>query len=259
MRLPSLQPGRLVRVQDQYWPTRTPATHNRGVRTYGQFCPVARGAEVLGERWTLIIIRNILNGAVTFNEIALGCPGLSRSLLSARLHELRRAGVITIAPKTDGRGSRYEPTEAGRQLQSVIGAVAEWADQWIDVTEHHSDSAVVLWAMSHALRSDLLPDRRTVVRFDFVNHNGKQRHWLLIENHSGEICTFDPGFGDDLVVVIHDPVAFAQWHLGRLHWSDLLRGGAVELSGPPELRRALPTWDSAPAFFIGQRELVATP
>jgi DNA-binding HxlR family transcriptional regulator len=223
------------------------------MRTYGQFCPVARGAEVLGERWTLIIVRNILNGAVTFNDIALGCPGLSRSLLSARLHELKRAGVLTIRPKQGGRGSVYEPTEAGLQLDAVIGAVADWAEQWADVTEHHSDPAVVLWAISHALRGELLPERRTVVRFDFVNHRGKQRHWLLIDDHEGEICTFDPGFGDDLVVVIHDPVAFAHWHLGRSRWSDLLRAGAVELTGPPGLRRALPTWDSAPDFFVAQR------
>lgn len=226
------------------------------MRTYGQFCPVARGAEVLGERWMLIIVRNILNGAVTFNDIADGCPGLSRSLLTARLQDLRRAGVITISPKHDGRGSRYEPTEAGRQLEPVIDAVATWAEQWIDLTEHHADSAVVLWGISHALRDDSLPEGRTVVRFDFVNHRGRQRQWLLLEHGRGEICVFDPGFGDDLVVVIHDPVAFARWHLGRSSWSELLRAGAVQLSGPSELQRALPTWNGAPGFFTVERQSV---
>ena len=226
------------------------------MRTYGQFCPVARGAEVLGERWMLIIVRNILNGAVTFNDIAGGCPGLSRSLLTTRLQDLRRAGVITISPKRDGRGSRYEPTEAGLRLEPVIGAVADWAEQCIDLTEQHADSAVVLWAISRALRGDSLPEGRTVVRFDFANPRGKQRQWLLIEHGRGEICVFDPGFGDDLVVAIHDPVAFACWHLGRTSWTELLHAGAVELSGPTELQRALPTWNSAPDFFIAQRQTV---
>lgn len=223
------------------------------MRTYGQFCPVARGSEVLGERWTLIIIRNVLNGATTFNDIADGCPGMSRSLLTSRLHELKRAGVITISPKQDGRGSRYEATAAGQQLRPVLDVVADWAEEWVDVTEDHSDPAVVIWAMSHALRTDLLPERRTVVRFDFENHRGKQRNWLLIEHREGEICLFDPGFGDDLVVVVNDPLRFARWHLGRVSWAEILRGAAVEVTGPSVLRRAFPTWDGSREFFIDRR------
>lgn len=223
------------------------------VRTYGQFCPVARGSEVLGERWMLIIVRNILNGATTFNEIADGCPGMSRSLLTTRLRELSRAGVIAITPKPGGRGSTYEPTEAGRQLLPVIGAVADWAEQWVDVTEDHADPAVVLWGLSRGLRTDLLPVRRTVVRFDFTNHRGKQRNWLLIEHGEGEICLFDPGFGDDLVVVINDALSFARWHLGRVTWGDLLHSEAIEVAGPTALRRAFPTWDAGREFFIDRR------
>jgi DNA-binding HxlR family transcriptional regulator len=89
------------------------------MRTYGQFCPIARGSEILAERWTPIILRNLLLGCRTFNELAAGAPGLSRALLARRLRELERAGVIEIRPKPGGRGSVYEPTPAGKDLTGV--------------------------------------------------------------------------------------------------------------------------------------------
>ena len=96
------------------------------MRTYGQYCPIARASELLGERWSIIILRNILVGCQTFNEIADGAPGLSRGLLSKRLRELERAGVIEIRPKPDGPGSTYEPTQAGRELSEVMLALQNW-------------------------------------------------------------------------------------------------------------------------------------
>ena len=100
--------------------TRVGEAQTEGVRSYGQFCPIARASEVLAERWTPIIVRNILDGCQTFNEIAAGAPGLSRALLARRLHELELAGVIEIRPKRSGRGSLYLPTESGRAVGPVL-------------------------------------------------------------------------------------------------------------------------------------------
>jgi DNA-binding HxlR family transcriptional regulator len=100
------------------------------VRTYGQACPIARAAEFLGERWSIIILRNILLGRRTFNEIAAGAPGLSRGLLSKRLRELEGAGVIEIRPKPDGPGATYEPTAAGAELAEVMLALQKWGRKW---------------------------------------------------------------------------------------------------------------------------------
>ena len=100
------------------------------MRTYGQYCPIARASELLAERWSFIILRNIvLIGCRTFNEIADGAPGLSRGLLSKRLRDLERAGVIEIRPKPDGPGSIYEPTQAGRELSEVMLALQRWGSQ----------------------------------------------------------------------------------------------------------------------------------
>jgi DNA-binding HxlR family transcriptional regulator len=217
------------------------------MRTYGQFCPIARGSEILAERWTPIILRNILLGCRTFNEIAAGAPGLSRALLTRRLRELEHAGVIQIRPKSAGHGSLYEPTAAGRDLLPVLLALGGWAERWTQLTTRHADPEVVLWSWCQEfLRRDLLPDRRVVVRFDFVVGGRTTRGWLLIEGREGELCRVDPGFGDDLVVTITDPLTFTHWHLGRLDWAAALRSGGIQVSGPPALGRALPTWNAGP-------------
>jgi len=217
------------------------------MRTYGQFCPIARGSEILAERWTPIILRNILQGCRTFNQIAAGAPGLSRALLTRRLRELEHAGVIQIHPKPDGHGSLYEPTAAGRDLSGVLLALGGWAERWTQLTTKHADPEMVLWSWCQEfLRRDLLPEGRVVVRFDFLFGGRKTRGWLLIEGREGELCRVDPGFGDDLVVTITDPLIFTHWHMGRVDWAAALRSGGIQVSGPRALSRALPTWNAGP-------------
>ena len=116
------------------------------MRNYGQFCPIARGSEILAERWTPIILRNILQGCRTFNQIAAGAPGLSRALLTRRLRALDRAGVIQIRPKPDGHGSLYEPTPAGRDLTGVLEACAS-RSAVDDHLEHAGSSTPLLWSV----------------------------------------------------------------------------------------------------------------
>jgi DNA-binding HxlR family transcriptional regulator len=218
------------------------------MRTYGQFCPIARGSEILAERWTPIILRNlVLLGCRTFNEIAAGAPGLSRALLARRLRELERAGVLEIRAKPNGRGSVYEPTPAGRDLAGVLESIGGWAERWTELTGDHADPDAVLWSWTQTfLRRDLLPDRRVVVRFEFAYGGRRVRLWLLAEGGAAELCRFDPGFGDDLVVAIDDPLVFARWHLGEVSWAAALRSGGVTVSGPRMLRQSLPTWNAGP-------------
>jgi DNA-binding HxlR family transcriptional regulator len=224
------------------------------MRSYGQFCPIARGSEILAERWTPIILRNLLLGCRTFNELAAGAPGLSRALLARRLRELERAGVLEIRPKPNSRGSVYEPTPAGEDLAGVLEAIGGWAERWTELTGEHADPDVVLWSWRQSfLRRELLPDRRVVVRFEFTRQARWVRLWCLVEHRQLEICRFDPGFGDDLMVAIHDPLAFARWHLGRVEWAATLRAGGITVTGPRSLARALPTWNAGPQENAGIR------
>jgi DNA-binding HxlR family transcriptional regulator len=215
------------------------------VRTYGQYCPIARASEVLAERWAIIILRNIvILGCRTFNEIAAGAPGLSRGLLSKRLRELERAGIIEIRPKPDRAGSTYEPTEAGRELTEVMVALQHWGSKWADLTPEQAHPGVVLWMWgTFFLNRDRLPRRRTLIRFDYPTLSGPgSRCWLLIERGDAEICETYPGGEEDLIVVINDPLAFARWHLGELEWGQALHAEAIRVEGTGALARALPTW-----------------
>lgn len=226
--------------------------------TYRQYCPIARGAEVLAERWTPIILRNLLHGCRNFNELSEGAPGLSRALLSKRLRELERAGLLTITPKPSGRGSVYEPTQAGREAWDVLAALGTWGDRWTDVLPEHADPNSVLWSWSRNYQNaETLPAKRTVVQFDFRDEKRRLiREWFRIEDGAIELCRFDPGFGVDLHVLIDDPLPFAQWHLGLVEWTEVLRG-AVTLTGPRSIQRALPTWNACPESHIRRRRAEA--
>ena len=215
------------------------------MRSYGQYCPIARASELLAERWSIIILRNIvILGCRTFNEIADGAPGMSRGLLSKRLRELDRSGVIEIRPKPDGPGSIYEPTEAGRELTQVMRALQHWGSRWADLTPEQAHPGVVLWSWAtFFLNRALLPQRRALIRFDYPTLSGPgSRNWLLIERGDAEICETYPGGDEHLIVVVNDPVVFARWHMGETRWGDALRSGSIELSGSRSLARALPTW-----------------
>ena len=215
------------------------------MRTYGQFCPIARASEILAERWTPVILRNLLYGCTTFGKLASGAPGISRTLLSRRLQELERAGVIQIGPKPDGNGSTYQLTAAGRELWGVLQAIGDWGVRWLELAPATASPDVVLWAWSTAyLQRDQLPDRRVLVRFEFPDQPApRQRLWLLVDHNDAELCHKHPGFDEDLVVVVKDSKTFARWHLGLVEWGDALRAGDIGVIGPRQLARALPTWN----------------
>jgi DNA-binding HxlR family transcriptional regulator len=216
------------------------------VRTYGQYCPIARGAEIFAERWTPLIIRNLYLGCASFSEILEGAPGLSRTLLSQRLKQLKRLGVVASTSKPDGRGYYYELTSAGHELFAVCVSLGEWGARWLEIAPEHLDPFVALWSMGNALRRDRLPNRRVVIRFDFTGRKREERYWLLIERGDTEICKTYPG-AEDLHVTA-EAEAFIKWHAGQLTWTQATREGTIQLHGLSSLVRAFPTWNARSMF-----------
>jgi DNA-binding HxlR family transcriptional regulator len=217
------------------------------MRTYRQYCPIARASEIVAERWTPLIVRNLLFGAVTFSDIARGVPTMSRSMLTKRLAELEHAGVLTSTPKANGHGSRYELTEAGHDLAGVIDGLAAWGTRWLELTSAHTDPGFALWAWTHfQLARDALPQRRVVVAFTFPEERpANRRYWLLAERGDAELCYADPG-GDPDAHVVARSEAFTRWHQGLLRWGDAVRAGDIDVSGPPSLVRSIPRWNTGP-------------
>lgn len=211
---------------------------------YRQYCPIARAVEILGERWTVLVVRNLLMGADTFNGIARGVPTMSRSVLVRRLGELTQAGVIEIAPKPGG-GSTYHLTAAGRDLAEVVEQLGVWGTRWLEVTTEHSDPSFALWAWCQVqMDTARLPASRTVVSFTFPGEKPtNRRYWLLVERGAAEVCYADPGGAAD-VAVVAESVAFVDWHRGVRSWSDVVRSGKIVVTGRRDLVRALPTWNT---------------
>jgi DNA-binding HxlR family transcriptional regulator len=217
------------------------------VRTYGQYCPIARGAEIFAERWTPLIIRNLHLGCGSFSEILEGAPGLSRTLLSQRLKQLERLGVVKSAPKRGGRGHYYELTSAGHDLFTVCQSLGAWGARWLEIAPENLDPFVALWSMCNALRRDRLPDRRVVIRFDFTGRPRRECYWLIIELGDTEICKTYRGLDEDLYITA-EAEAFVKWHAGQLTWAQATREDRIKLDGSPSLVKAFPTWNARSAF-----------
>jgi DNA-binding HxlR family transcriptional regulator len=227
------------------------------MRTYGQYCPIARGAEIFAECWTPLIIRNMFLGCKSFSKILEGAPGLSRTLLSQRLKQLERVGIVESAPKPDGRGHHYKLTSAGHDLFTVCQSLGEWGARWLEIAPENLDPFVALWSMCNALRRDRLPDRRVVIRFDFTGCPRRERYWLLIELGDTEICKTYPGLDEDLYITA-EAEAFVKWHAGQLTWAQATREGRIQLDGSPSLVRDFPTWN-ARSMFAHIRPVSRTP
>lgn len=212
------------------------------MRSYREYCPIARASEIVAERWTPLVIRNLLYGCRTFSDIARGVPAMSRSLLIKRLKELQAAGVV--AKLEDGT---YELTEAGKDLADVIEALRSWGDRWLEMTTEHTDPGFVLWSWArYFVAADRLPERRVLVEFTFPDEPPtNRRYWLLAEEGSAELCYSHPG-GDADVFVTARSEAFTRWHLGSLPWRRALADGVIQVTGPEQLARALPQWNCHP-------------
>jgi DNA-binding HxlR family transcriptional regulator len=214
------------------------------VKTYNQYCPIARSSEILAQRWTPIIIRNLLNGSTTYNRLADQAPGIPRSLLTSRLRELRSAQLVTKAPRPDNKGNVYQLTEAGQDLATVITSMGKWGERWLDVTPQHADPVYFLnsWITSY-LNRDALPNRRVTVRFDFTDQPTKvSPMWVIFDPQHSEVCRTNPGYDEDLIVTA-ESVALAEWHLGRTEWHQETRSGRIKVEGIPNLAKTLPTWN----------------
>jgi DNA-binding HxlR family transcriptional regulator len=213
---------------------------------FGQFCPVAVACEVFAERWTPIILRELLAGSDRFNQIHRGIPLISRALLARRLRQLEAAGVIETEALVGERGHHYRLTDAGKEFRPVIEALGNWGQRWtVRVQRKNLDAGFLMWNIRRRIARERLPERRTIVCFRFSGvpaaYRGARVFWLLLERTQVELCIEDPGF-EVGVQVEADLAAMAGVWLGDARFEDALASGAVRLIGPRQLTKAFPSW-----------------
>jgi len=212
---------------------------------YGQYCPVALGAEVFAERWTPIIIRNLMIGCEKFGEILDGAPGLPRSVLSQRLRRLETHGVITRKP---GQGGPvYQLTEAGRELGDVCLALGAWGARWREVLPAHIDPYLALWMLARLIEPASLSRDRIVVRFDLTDRSKPNRYWVVASRRGNEVCVSHPGFDEDAIVTT-DAQWLVRWHSGAASLAAAQKAGGMAVAAPPWLTRTLSEWGRLSPF-----------
>ena len=166
---------------------------------YGQYCPVARASEILADRWTPLIVRELLAGLRHFNDLDRGLPGISRALLVERLRRLERMGIVERRASADGRAVEYAPTRAGRELQRVIDVLGGWGARWAfgDPRPSELDPVVLLWWMRRRVHRQRLPAGRSVIQFDFRGERSGS-YWLVLERTDVSVCLQHPKFDVDV-------------------------------------------------------------
>lgn len=209
---------------------------------YGNYCPIAIATDVIADRWTPLILRELVLGNTRFNDIARGLPGISRSLLVQRLKHLERKGVIETWPLPNGRGSEYHLTPAGKDLEPVLIVMGRWSVAWmysnLDTTD--VDAVTLMWWMHRRVDVSRLPHDRVVIQFD---HTAPKRcsFWIVIEQGAASVCLHDPGYEVDAAVTCTTP-ALGRVFSGVDTWREAVDAGDLQVTGPRVLVAAMPRW-----------------
>lgn len=212
---------------------------------YGQFCPVSIAAEILSERWTLLVLRELLAGSTRFNDLHRGVPLMSASLLSQRLRDLEGAGLIVKRSLPTGKGYSYHLTESGKALEPIITGIGIWASKYMrtQYAPQNLDPSLLMWDMRRWIRGDLMPPGKIVIRFDIPDAPIQKRHYWMVkeENCTIDLCLFDPGFPVDLVVTSQLETLTRVW-MGDIEAESAVRNNQIQIEGNPIVRMSFYDW-----------------
>jgi DNA-binding HxlR family transcriptional regulator len=219
------------------------------MKGYGSFCPIAKAAEILAERWTFLILRELLLGTRHFNDIRRGVPRVSPTLLSKRLRFLCENGVVALEQTPGVQGSEYRVTQAGEELRPFIEMAGHWGQRWVrsELTREELDPGELMWYIHRHFQMDRLPPGRVVLRIEFTDVLRMKRWWLIAEDGAVDLCLDDPGHDVDLWMST-DLRSLAQIYIGDLPLARACADGRVEISGPRGLVRGMPHWFARSKF-----------
>lgn len=203
-----------------------------GKRQYGQFCGLVRAVELVGERWALLIIRDLLVSPKRYTDLKRGLPRIPTNVLSARLKELETAGIVErrLRPRPDG-SVEYALTEYGGQLEDVVLSLGRWGARALG--EPGPDDIITADSLVIALRTTFLPDAARV-EGDAV-YEIRVGDVVVHARVEGDDLAAAPGEADGADLVVETGPAFRALLAGELTPDDALAGGFVAIEGPKEL------------------------
>ncbi len=219
-------------------------------KSYGQYCPVARAADLLSKRWTLLLLRDILGGVCRFNDIRQGVPLMSPSLLSKRLKEFEQHGLVVRRQVPGSRAVEYRPTAAALELRSVIFLLGAWGQRWLreGLDEEELDESLLMWDISMMLDASEFGSGQTVIKIEYTDRPRLKKDnwwtdewWLVVKNGEVDLCVQDPGFDIDLYIVSDLRTMTSVW-LDYTPLHDALGAGLIELHGSRPLAETFERW-----------------
>jgi DNA-binding HxlR family transcriptional regulator len=226
---------------------------------YNQFCPVAMAAEIICTRWTIVLLREFMAGSKRFNELRRGVPRMSPALLSKRLKDLERAGIVTRkrAPGEPGVFD-YQLTESGRELAPIIGALGAWGHAWIKTKSalENLDPNLLMWDMRRHIDPRPMPKRRNVIQIIFNDMPATRKNWWLIVD-PGEVtdlCSVNPGFDVDLYMSTDVRTMTEIW-MGYTPLTRAKSSGRLTITGNKQLETAMKSWLALSTFAAVERRV----
>jgi DNA-binding HxlR family transcriptional regulator len=207
---------------------------------YGQFCPVAMAAEVVGSRWTILILRELLSGSARFSDIKRGVPRISPTLLSKRLKELESAGIIT---RKGPESPDYKLTAAGDELRSIVMQLGTWGQRWIDssLSLKQLDPGLLMWDMRRNIQMDALPRPRCTIQFEYPELKDGKLWWLVADGKNVDLCSIGPGRDIDLFVTSSLHSMTAVW-MGVASVKAEVEAGRIMLDGDRKIASSIHKW-----------------
>lgn len=219
--------------------------------SYGQFCPVAKAMEVLGEKWTLLIVRELLMGGTRFNEFQRGLPQISPSLLTKRLQSMEQQGLLVRKRIQGQKGYEYFPTEACKELLPLVKQAGEWGMRWVrdQLTEEDFDLELLMLYLQRSINPEKLVGTQTVIRFNFRDVEEYPSWWIVVEGEKVDVCVHDPGKDVDVYFNVGLRIMCEVW-MGDRSYKRAIADGDLELVGLAALTRNVESW-LTPSVFHG--------
>ena len=216
---------------------------------YGQFCPIAKASEIIGEKWTILIIREILMGCTRFSDLLRGLGTISPTLLTRRLSDLEARGMI-IKKKIQGRrGYEYFPTESCNELKPILLSIGDWGMRWArsNLVAKDYDVELLMLYLQRSILPEKLPGAETVIRFAFTDMTEKANWWIIIRHGDVDICDQDPGKDVDVFFTTTVRVMVDIW-TGRTTYRKAVANDNLSIIGPVGLTRNVTDWMSNSIF-----------
>ena len=218
------------------------------MKTYGQFCPIAKAAEILAERWTLLVVRELTFGSRHYNDIRRGVPKMSPTLLARRLKQLEEAGVVERVRRSSGDHAEYRLTQAGVELRPVLMSLAAWGHHWGfgGFSRQDLDPGFLMWSIRRSVNAALLPQTRTVMHVEFSDRVPQRHWWLIVKKDEVDLCIKDPGHEVDLILYTN-LMTLTKYFDARLSLTEAKATGHFKLLGSSELIRGFGHWLRRPS------------